>query len=119
MNAGGPPAPRHPKATGKKVLYLHGGPYDGHCLDQYFPDIQWVRREFNAPQANRFLLDPEALRGYDAIFVDVTTNEANFGLNQPAVLKAVEDYVRGGGRFVVIAPVCACRGWASSRNEWA
>jgi fibronectin type 3 domain-containing protein len=88
-----------------RVLYLHGERGDFN-LDRNLPDIRWTRMEWNDERAHGVLLKLENFSGYDAVVVDAITRPGEFGLARPTAVKNIEAYARGGGRFIVLSPLC-------------
>jgi len=101
----------------KRVLYLHGERGDFN-LDRHFVDIHFDRIEWNSERAHAVLLKSEGISSYDAVVVDAITRPTEFGLGRETVQKTIESYVRNGGRFIVLSPLCKVKLFGVESLNW-
>ena len=92
----------------KSVLYLHG-PRGDFVLDGLFPDLNFTRIEHNAEEAKTVFANAATMKRYDAIVVACLHDPARYDLPSPRVQQNIKQYVRGGGRFIVLTPFCALK----------
>ncbi len=95
-----------------RILYLVGGRKD-YNLHTRFPDLAMTRVEHDAAEAATWL---DRVGQFDVVIADGVNGAMQFGLGRAETITRIEEWVRAGGRFVLICPQGVTRSLIAAQN---